>query len=580
MRFRALLLLGVFAFVSGRAAATESVVGPAAVYLSRAEKFGFSGVVLIARGDEILLHHAYGMADRESATRLTKNSRFYVASISKVFTAAAILKLAEEGKLAVTDSIGLHLADVPPEKASITIASLLTHTSGLRDFKLAQSNSRLSRDRYVAKILERPLRDAGTAAYSNAGYSLLAAIVERAGGKPFPQYLNDELWEPAGLRQTSLIGQTAKTDHDAISYHGGLRQGDPSLKSHQPLGWQEWGAVGVITTASDLFMWDRQLRAPAVLSRASVLQMTEPQAPGRSYGWVIESTRLGTRLMWHDGLLMPEGWNAQFRRYLDDCFTVIVLSNVTHEQPLGWLAARAIDRALFGGDVPMPPFGSGTQSFDALAGTYRLSSGDRLVIHSENGALLIEPAGQAAVDTLFPPRDAKETAARTAAAAVVATALCSGNDTALEEALGNDAGKWRARWTDTTRELAPLFGTCASARAIHTMPSAQDRSFLETYVSFTFKNRDAVFRFVWIDGALVGISDQGAFIGEAQDVPVSPGAIPLVQAGSGRLRGWSLARGAGFDVVITPEGDIRIGDTIAKREREMSSHAAVNSASR
>lgn len=565
MKFRALLLLSLLAFVPTRSSASESAVNPAAAYLSRAEKFGFAGVVLIAKGDDILLHEAYGLADRESGRKLTKNSRFYVASISKVFTAAAILKLAEEGKLAVTDSIGLHLADVPPDKTSITIASLLTHTSGLRDFKLPEADSHLSRDPYVAKVLERPLRDAGTPAYSNAGYSLLAAIIEHASGSSFPQYLKRALWDPAGMKQTSLVGQTSASGDNAIAYHGGLRQGDPSLKSHQPLGWQEWGAVGVITTASDLFRWDRQLQTPGILSRASILQMTEPQVPGRSYGWVIEPTRLGTRLMWHDGLLMPEGWNAQFRRYIDEGFTVIVLSSVTHEQPLGWLAARAIDRSLFGGEVPMPPFASGAQLLKPLAGTYRLAAGDRIIIHSENGALFIEPAGQSAVDALFPPRDTKETAARTVAAATVASALCSGNATALDDALGDDAAKWRGRWTDTMRELAPLFGNCVGARAIHTLPSAQDRSFLETYVRFTFEKRDAVFRFVWMDGGLAGISDQGAFIGEAQDVPVSPGAIPLVQVSSARLRGWSLARGAGFDVVITPEGDIRIGDAIAKR---------------
>ena len=96
MKFRALLLLSLLAFVPTRSSASESAVNPAAAYLSRAEKFGFAGVVLIAKGDDILLHEAYGLADRESGRKLTKNSRFYIASISKVFTAAAILKLAEE----------------------------------------------------------------------------------------------------------------------------------------------------------------------------------------------------------------------------------------------------------------------------------------------------------------------------------------------------------------------------------------------------------------------------------------------------------------------------------------------------
>ena len=161
---------------------------------------GFRGAVLVSRNGKVLLRKGYGMADRENGTAWAPDAVFSVGSITKQFTAAAILKLEAQGKLRVEDPIPRFLDEVPADKRAITIHHLLTHTSGLEsDF--AGDYESVGRDEYAARALASKLRTAPGSQffYSNAGYSLLGAIVEIASGKPYETYLAENLFLPAGM---------------------------------------------------------------------------------------------------------------------------------------------------------------------------------------------------------------------------------------------------------------------------------------------------------------------------------------------------------------------------------------------
>ena len=169
---------------------------------------GFSGAVLVARGGKVVLHEGYGWADLAKTAPVTRETRFYIASITKQFTAAAVLKLEERGRLGLADPVGKHLPGVPPDKAAVTIHQLLTHTSGLGQDYAADG----IRDRAeaVRAVLAKPLKSPPGAQfrYSNDGYNLLAVIVEVVSGESYESFLRQNLLRPAGMSRTGFWGET------------------------------------------------------------------------------------------------------------------------------------------------------------------------------------------------------------------------------------------------------------------------------------------------------------------------------------------------------------------------------------
>ena len=164
---------------------------------------GFSGSVLVARHESVILHEGYGWLDRAHTLRVSPDTKFYIASISKQFAAAAILRLQEQGRLTVGDLINKYLTGVPADKAAITIHSLLTHTSGLGQAYAADGIT--NRDEAVRRVLAAPFKvKPGTFNYTNDGYSLIAAIVEVAAQQPFETYLREQILRPAGLTSTGF----------------------------------------------------------------------------------------------------------------------------------------------------------------------------------------------------------------------------------------------------------------------------------------------------------------------------------------------------------------------------------------
>ncbi|MFQ5843745.1 MAG: serine hydrolase domain-containing protein [Planctomycetota bacterium] len=285
---------------------------------------GFWGAVLVGRGGEVLLAKGYGFADYARRPN-TARSLFEIASTSKPFTAAAVLKLQMQGKLRLDDPIAKHFEEVPPAKAKITIHHLLTHTSGISPQVGVPYASTIERGDYIRYVLGQRLETepGETFAYSNAGYALLAALVEVVSGRPFEEYVRNNLFEPAGLQDTGFIGGGA-FDADRMTTRLSERTPDATAADWF-WGWGYRGMGGVVTTVWDLWRWDRALRGDDVLDRKTRARSYEPFHESYACGWRVDTTSRGTRKVSHAGGV--EGYGVNYVRYLEDDAVVVVLSN-------------------------------------------------------------------------------------------------------------------------------------------------------------------------------------------------------------------------------------------------------------
>ena len=258
-----------------------------------------------------------------------------IGSLTKQFTAAAVVKLEMLGRLDVHDPISDWLGPVPADKAAITVQQLLTHTSGLVD-TLGDDYQRLTRRQLVARALASPLRTApGTAYhYSNVGYSLLAVIIERASGTSYERFLARQLFRPAHMTQTGYTLPDWQRSDVAVEYDAlGRPQGRPFDHPWAADGpwWNLRGNGGILSTARDLARWHRALLDHRVLDRRAQRELFRPRVPeqpsGQSwygYGWVLLDTAVGP-VAWHNG---GNGWSyAELTRVLGRGVMVFWVTN-------------------------------------------------------------------------------------------------------------------------------------------------------------------------------------------------------------------------------------------------------------
>jgi CubicO group peptidase (beta-lactamase class C family) len=304
--------------------------------------------VAVVKGGAILHIQGYGMADLEHDAPITPRTVFHVASVSKQFTAFGIALLAEQGKLALDDDIRKYLDEVPDLGPTITVRQLILHTSGLRDqWDLAQmAGWRMDDVITQAQILrlvgrQRALNFApGTEhLYCNTGYTLLAEIVGRVGGRPFPEWMQEHVFGPLEMDRTLFYDDHERIVKDrAYSYKpgGGGRDSDGYKKD--VLNYANVGATSLFTTAADLTRWLANFDEPKVGDPRVIARMCEPGklAGGEpltyAFGRSVERYR-GLRLIGHSG--GDAGYRSYVGRFPDQGLGVIVLSNLATFDPAG-----------------------------------------------------------------------------------------------------------------------------------------------------------------------------------------------------------------------------------------------------
>ncbi len=277
---------------------------------------GASGTVVAAHNGRVVHCAGFGLADRDANVAARCETVYDTMSMTKQFTAAAILKLEMMGKLRVSDPLSKFVGPVPDDKRAITLHHLLTHTAGLPE-QLGGDYDALSREDMIDGALASELRSApGTEySYSNLGYSILAAIVEKVSGRGYEEFLAAQMFAPAGMTQTGYVLPEWKPDQVAVEYdEKGEPKGRPFDHPWADDGpyWNLRGNGGMLSTAHDMFRWHVALRGDEILSKNAKDKMFEPhvleEEGGDSYygyGWVISPSDDG-RILWHDG---GNGWS-------------------------------------------------------------------------------------------------------------------------------------------------------------------------------------------------------------------------------------------------------------------------------
>ncbi|HYR12335.1 MAG TPA: serine hydrolase domain-containing protein, partial [Longimicrobium sp.] len=388
-------------------------------HLTRLSGYGYSGATLLALDGRIVLRGGYGVANDSTGAPVTPQTVFDIGSLAKTFTAAAVLLLESRGRLSLNDSLPRFLDGVPADKRAITLRQLLSHTSGLdADFPFenptAEEYEEVSRDEALRRIFAAPVAaPPGTRfQYSNPGYILLAAVVERAAGEPFRQFVHSALLEPAGMRHTGFWGADVQAVDDgalARSYDEDGQTGDLRLRSGTT--WFDLGGGEMVSTVDDLYRWADALQSGRVLDAERVRRMWTPGEGGYGLGWVVDTTAHGTRRIHHGGDYV--GFGAELAIYPDDG---VVMANLANRRfgILGtrYAADQVIPRIVFGEPLrvferdafdPPPAWGPTCDGcVERFAGVYRLPGGGRLVIRAKGAALEVAAGGQEAVDLLMP----------------------------------------------------------------------------------------------------------------------------------------------------------------------------------
>lgn len=302
------------------------------------KKKGFNGTVLVTKYDQVIYKGAFGYADFSRKDTLTTQTAFQLASVSKPFTAMAIMMLKERGKLNYEDSVQQYVPDFPYQ--GITIRQLLTHRSGIPNY--THFSDKLWPDRKISLTNENVLklmkehqpkihfRPNARFDYSNTGYAVLAALVEKASGMPFHNFLQKNIFEPLEMRDTFTFSQEALLNKEKIAkgYVVGKRKRSPDYLD------TVLGDKGMYSTVEDLFKWDQALYTQKLVRRETLEEAFSGSGPIKKinedygFGWRIRQVESGDTVVYHGGLW--HGYNTYLLRNPKDHSAIIVLSNLTN----------------------------------------------------------------------------------------------------------------------------------------------------------------------------------------------------------------------------------------------------------
>ena len=305
----------------------------AAQALSQTGAAGLS--VAVARNGKVILSKGYGLAEVEHDVKADGDSMFRMGSITKQFTAAAIMRLVEQGRISLDDPITKHVPGYNTQGREITIRHLLTHTSGIKSYTevkrvmVDEPEREFTHQEMLDMVQNEPLAfDPGTAMeYSNTGYYLLGMVIENVSGKDYCAYLQDEFFGPLGLAHTRCDSNTEIIKGRAQGY---TVEGEKPVHDRGLATGTTFAAGGLLASAHDLVVWADALASGKVVSPASYKLMSTPSAltgggaTDYGFGLFIDSLDGHARIQ-HGGDIF--GFNSMLARFPDDGVTVAVMSN-------------------------------------------------------------------------------------------------------------------------------------------------------------------------------------------------------------------------------------------------------------
>jgi len=399
-------------------AAAASAQAPATLDLARIEQLiqshkDFMGTVLLARGSDVLFNKGYGSANLEWAIPDAPSVKFRLGSVTKQFTAAAILLLEERGKLNINDPVKKYMPDAPAAWDKVTIFHLLTHTSGIPSFTgfpdyPSTEATATTPEKLVARFRDKPLefQPGEKWNYSNSGYVLLGYLLEKVSGQTYSDFVQQNIFKPLGMNDSGYDSNSEIILHRASGYvpgpHGPLNSG----YIHMTI---PFSAGSLYSTTEDLLRWEQGLFGGKILSSASLQKMITPFKNDYALGVGVQ-TENGRQKVSHGGGI--EGFNTSLAYFPADKLTVVVLSNINGGAPddiAVKLAAIAHGEKV----VLSTERKEVTVSPKLLAdyvGSYQLAPGVAMDITLDGGQLMTQVTGQGKVpifaqsDTKFFPK--------------------------------------------------------------------------------------------------------------------------------------------------------------------------------
>ncbi len=309
--------------------------------------------VVVIRDGEVIVRRAYGMADLERRVSATPETDYRLASVSKQFTAMAVMLLAKDGKLRYDQPVRDFLPELPAATRAVTVRHMLNHTSGLWDYEDLVPESRTTQldDRDVVSLLgskDSLYFSAGSEyRYSNSGYVLLGMIVARVSGMTLPQFLRARIFEPLGMHAS--VAHVEGSDTVPRRAFGYSPSGGTFVQTDQSVTSATLGDGGIYTNIDDLTSWDQALERNTLVDSATMrLATTPPQLPAGAateygFGWFIDRYR-GERRWRHTG--ETSGFRNAILRFPERRLTIVILTNRSSGEPQA-IAERIADRFLF-----------------------------------------------------------------------------------------------------------------------------------------------------------------------------------------------------------------------------------------
>ena len=375
------------------------------------EDDGPGASVLVARGNEVIYQNVFGHRNIKKDQPITLASEFRIGSITKQFTAAAILRLQEEGKLSVKDPVSKFISDIPNGDV-ITIHQLLTHISGIQSYTnqpdfIEKVTTEIQPEELVKKISTYKTEfEPGTSwNYNNSAYFMLGYIISKVSGASYGDYLKREFFEPLGMKHTGVYTKKAKLKEEALGYSSAA--GDFEMATDWDMSWAG-GAGNLYSTPEDLLLWNQavfngDLLEPASLEAAlTPVKLSDGSDPsplgmnGYGYGWAINEFR-GLNEYSHGGGL--HGFLTYLAHFPESDLNVVVLTNCSPGQfnPSGW--ARQISELYLWEDMEAQKSFAINNDVDAksyrdFVGRYEYPGGAVMVVTEESGQLYAQLTGQ------------------------------------------------------------------------------------------------------------------------------------------------------------------------------------------
>jgi CubicO group peptidase (beta-lactamase class C family) len=328
-------------------------------YLTNSAVNGYAASVLVAKDDKIILSKGYGWANREYKIPNSQATVFNIGSVTKQFTAAAIMKLVEQGKLSVSDKLTEFFSNVPEDKKDISIHQLLTHTSGISPATGGFRYNEVSKQEFLDICFEADLltKPGEIHRYANANYILLAAIIEKVSNQAYGIFLEEQFFKPLNMNHTGYKSINFSIEQLAHGYYFNYTDGEwrdwGTTQQQLPDTNKHWFSIGkgdIHSTTQDLFRWHQALKNNEILTTESLKRIETPyvaedqQAQSHyGYGWAIFTSSQSTKIVTHNG---SNGiYFANILRFVEEDMVIIVLSNTRLNQDsenVAWYIAKML----------------------------------------------------------------------------------------------------------------------------------------------------------------------------------------------------------------------------------------------